>query len=104
MKIYIKEQAASRLAGKLGGGRLKLHYDTEGCGCGVNGVPVLWIVSEPADGDVEIGTNAMPVLVEKSHIVFYADELIIDVSGAHQYRLSSPQEILNGWMNLVRKE
>ncbi|WP_191991726.1 iron-sulfur cluster biosynthesis family protein [Bacillus aerolatus] len=105
MDIHIKEQAAKRLATKLEGGKLlKLYYDTEGCGCGVNGIPVLWIVDEPSAGDVEIQTNAMPVLVEKAQMLFYADRLTIDVSGSNQYRLSSPEEILNGRMNVIKKQ
>ncbi|KKB36212.1 iron-sulfur cluster biosynthesis family protein [Bacillus thermotolerans] len=104
MNIHITERAAERLESKLESGTyLKLHYDTEGCGCGVNGVPVLWIVDEAAEGDVKIQTNAMPVLVEASQMVFFAEKLTIGVSGANLYRLSSPEEILNGQMNLMKR-
>ncbi|RJS59613.1 iron-sulfur cluster biosynthesis family protein [Bacillus sp. PK3_68] len=102
MEIHITEQAAGKLSDKLGGGKyLKLYYDTEGCGCGVNGIPTLWITTEVSAGDVEIQTNAMSVYVEKSQMLFYADRLTIGLSGANHYRLSSPGEILNGRMNIV---
>lgn len=102
MEIYITEQAAEKLSNKLEDDKhLKLYYDTEGCGCGVNGIPTLWITTEVATGDVEIQTNAMPVYVEESQMLFYADKLTISLSGANHYRLSSPEEILNGRMNIV---
>lgn len=104
MDIYITEQAAKKLAGKLEGGKyLKLYYDTEGCGCGVDGIPLLWITSEVSADDMEIQTNAMPVLVEKSQALFYAEKLTIDTAGVNHYRLSSPGEILNGRMNAVSR-
>ncbi|MED0664835.1 iron-sulfur cluster biosynthesis family protein [Pseudobacillus badius] len=102
MDIYITEEAAEKLGNKLTDGKhVKLYYDTEGCGCGVNGIPLLWITSEVAPDDVKIETNAMPVYVEKPHMLFYADKLTISASGANYYRLSSPGEILNGRMNVV---
>ena len=104
MEIHITEQSAKKLADKLDDGKyLKLYYDTEGCGCGVNGIPTLWVTDQVSAEDVEIETNAMPVFVEKSQMLFYADRLTIDVSGANYYRLSSPGEILNGRMNVINR-
>ncbi|OCA92689.1 iron-sulfur cluster biosynthesis family protein [Pseudobacillus wudalianchiensis] len=102
MNIHITEQAARKLADRLDEDKhLKLYYDTEGCGCGVDGIPVLWITDQMSPDDIEIETNAMPVVVEKSQMMFYADQLTIDASGSNYYRLSSPGEILNGRMNII---
>ncbi|OIJ16108.1 hypothetical protein BKP35_03760 [Anaerobacillus arseniciselenatis] len=60
-------------------GALLLFYDTDGCGCAVNGVPVLFITSQK---DVEmleqIKTNGIPIYMYKKHTVFFDDQLNID--------------------------
>ncbi|WP_413309015.1 iron-sulfur cluster biosynthesis family protein [Bacillus sp. 1P10SD] len=87
-------------------GFLKLKYDTDGCGCAVNGVIALWFV--PAidqDDDLAIETNDRPVYVEKAKTVFLDDDMKIDFSQtANCFQLKSPQQILNGRMSLMIKE
>ena len=37
---------------------LKLVFDTEGCGCSVNGVPTLWLVSTANADDLSAETES----------------------------------------------
>jgi uncharacterized protein YqkB len=81
---------------------LKLKYDTDGCGCLVDGVIALWLVDEADGDDIAVGTNFVPVLVEKSRLVFYDDTMTIDIAeGTSCFQLKSPGQILNPRMPLV---
>ncbi|MGD7045503.1 iron-sulfur cluster biosynthesis family protein [Jeotgalibacillus proteolyticus] len=101
MKIEITERAAEKIREKMinKNGFVKLKYDTEGTGCVMNGVPVLWYVDEAEEGDVSIETNLFPILVEKPKMVFYDKELKIDYSeGSKMFQLKSPGQTINGRM------
>jgi len=104
MEITITERAAEAIREKMGNESryVKLHYDTEGC-CAVNGIPVLWIVSEKEPDEILIETNEFPIVIEKMKMVFFDEKLTIDTAGPGIYRLSSPNEILNARMGLVVK-
>jgi uncharacterized protein YqkB len=81
---------------------LKLKYDTDGCGCLVDGVIALWLVNEADEDDLVIETNFVPVLIEKSRLIFYDDTMTIDVAeGMSSFLLKSPGQILNPRMPLV---
>jgi uncharacterized protein YqkB len=84
------------------GRMLKLKYDTDGCGCLVDGVIALWLVNEADEDDIAVETNFVPVLVEKSRLVFYDDTMTIDIAeGMSCFQLKSPGQILNPRMPLV---
>jgi uncharacterized protein YqkB len=84
------------------GRMLKLKYDTDGCGCLVDGVIALWLVDEADDDDIAVETNFVPVLVEKSRLVFYDEVMTIDVvEGTSSFLLKSPGQILNPRMPLI---
>lgn len=105
VKLTITETAAERIKQKMDGKdlMLKLKYETDGCGCVVSGVPTLELTEkqELDRHDVQIETNIMPVIMEKSKVIFFDDELKIDFSTDSQaFRLVSPNQILNGRMAL----
>lgn len=84
--------------------KIKLKYDTEGCGCAVNGVPTLWIVEQLEDKEVEIPTNSISVWIEPSLFVYYDEDMTIDFLPTYNsYQLKSKSEILNPRMSLVSK-
>ena len=84
--------------------QIKLKYDTDGCGCVVSGVTALWLVDEKDGDDVLIETNAYPVLVEKSKMVFLDEKMTIDFNEtANSYMLTCPSQILNPRMSLTVK-
>ncbi|WP_141431842.1 iron-sulfur cluster biosynthesis family protein [Bacillus sp. 03113] len=106
MQIEITEAAAAKLSEQINGqtGFLKLKYDTEGCGCVVNGVPALWFVSKLHDDDLEIQTNAGSIYVERSKEVFFDEKMKIDfVEAANYYQLKSPSQYLNPTMSFYNK-
>jgi uncharacterized protein YqkB len=107
MEIIITESAAEKINDKTKGldGYLKLKYDIEGCGCAVDGVTVLWLVSELDPGDIAIETNDRTIYMEKAKTVFFDEQMKIDFSEtANSFQLKSPNQILNGRMNLVITE
>ena len=107
MEIIITEAAAKKINARTGGqeGYLKLKYDTDGCGCAVNGVVALWVVPKLDDTDIAIETNDRTVYLEKSKIIFFDEQMKIDFSEVTNcFQLKSPQQMLNGHMSLIIKE
>lgn len=106
MEILFTEEAKERIAMKTAGnqGYLKLKYDTEGCGCVVNGVPTLWFVNKLDEDDVEIQTNSKSMYIEKSKLIFFEDEMKIDFKQQFNcFQLKSPNQILNPRMSFLDK-
>lgn len=102
--VSITEKAAEKIKEKLGDRdlALKLIYETDGCA--VSGIPTLKFekTQETANDELVIETNKMPLLIEKSKLVYLDSELEIDFSDdSHTFQLTSPNEILNGRMSLL---
>jgi uncharacterized protein YqkB len=96
------EKINERTEGRAG--YLKLKYDTDDCGCGVNGVFALWLVPEVYVDDIAIETNNQTIYLEKSKMVFFDEKMKIDFSKTNNcFQLKSLQQILNGHMNLIIK-
>ncbi|MEY2192361.1 iron-sulfur cluster biosynthesis family protein [Neobacillus sp. BF23-41] len=107
MEITITAEAANKINERIKSreGYLKLKYDTDGCGCAVNGVVALWFITELDSDDIAIETNDRTVYAEKSKMVFFDEQMKIDFSKAcNCFQLKSPQQILNGRMSLIIKE
>lgn len=107
MEIIITAEAIEKINERTANreGYLKLKYDTDGCGCAVNGVIALWFVTELDDTDIAIETNERPVYVEKSKMVFFDEQMKIDFSKTTNcFQLKSPGQILNGHMSFILKE
>ncbi|GGJ79885.1 uncharacterized protein YqkB [Anoxybacillus voinovskiensis] len=103
MNITFTERAMQLLSPNIANKQLKLKYDTDGCGCLVDGVTALWLVDQAEEDDVVVETNYVPVLLEKSRLVFYDDNMVIDaVEGAGCFLLKSPNQILNPRMSLMK--
>lgn len=104
VKITITEQAIEQLRRVRGNKYVKLIYDTDDCGCAVNGVPMLLLVDQVDEHDVAIETNDMPIWMEKHRLIFFDDEMTIDVvDGAGCFQLKSPNQILNPRMSLMER-
>jgi uncharacterized protein YqkB len=107
LEINITAEAAKKINERIEGqeGYLKLKYDTDGCGCAVNGVVALWFVPDLDADDIAIETNDRTVYAEKSKMVFFDEQMKIDFSSSTNcFQLKSPQQILNGYMSLIIKE
>ena len=104
MEITITETAIMKITQKIGEqtGYLKLVYDTDDCGCAVNGVVALWFVPELEADDIKIETNDRPVYIPKAKEVFFDEKMTIDFSETSQiFQLKSPQQFLNGHMSFI---
>jgi len=106
VKITFTENAINKLKDYVSNDKkmLKLKYETEGCGCVVSGVPMLWVVREKDEDDEVLQTNFTPILVEPSKKVFFDEDLKIEFKNQfNSFQLSSPNQILNPRMALVEK-
>ncbi|WP_370627949.1 iron-sulfur cluster biosynthesis family protein [Anoxybacillus sp. ST4] len=104
MNVTLTKRAIEHLRRVQGNKHVKLIYDTDGCGCAVNGVPVLLLIDELDEHDVAIETNDVPIWMEKHQLIFFDDEMTIDVvDGAGCFQLKSPNQILNPRMSLVER-
>ncbi|CAG9621563.1 iron-sulfur cluster biosynthesis family protein [Sutcliffiella rhizosphaerae] len=105
MKVTFTEKAIEKIKVKLDanhGKWLKLKYDTDGCGCVVSGVSALWVTPEKDDDDVALNTNIGPLLMEKSKLVFFDEDMTVDfVESANSFMLKCPSQILNPRMSLL---
>ncbi|MDR4888817.1 iron-sulfur cluster biosynthesis family protein [Fredinandcohnia sp. QZ13] len=104
MNVTFSERAIEKLNTQIKNKdkKLKLKYETEGCGCVMSGVTALWLVDSEDDDDLVFETNYQPLLVEKSKMVFLDENMTIDfLEQANCYMLKSPNEILNPRLRLV---
>jgi uncharacterized protein YqkB len=107
MEITVTETAQHEIARQLEHCHLhmlKLFYDTEGCGCAVNGVPQLLMAPR-----IE-ASEAWPLAVEKPVPIIYAikdaiyfeDYLTLDYkASAHAFILKSNNQIYNANLSLI---
>lgn len=84
---------------------LKLVYDIEGCGCAVDGVPALWLVSECKPTDKITRGSSFDVLYNPKQEIFFEEDLKLDYSEhSRAFTLSSPHQIYSVSLNLVNKK
>jgi uncharacterized protein YqkB len=98
MYIHHTEAAQNRLASYplSAGDRIRLVYDSEGCGCAVSGVASLWLVSESEGDELRAETNAetLPITFLKRHEIFFEEQMQLDYSEERlAFRLSSKGQI-----------
>lgn len=105
MQISFTEAAAHEIARKLGDdkdARLKLVFDSEGCGCSANGVPTLWIVSEAGTYDFIADGEPYDVLIDRKHEVYFEERMIVDyIPQGIRFVLKSGGQIYNSFMHLI---
>jgi uncharacterized protein YqkB len=79
MKVIWSQDAAAELKRRYGDNATnwRLVYNTEGCGCAVNGVPALWAVSQPERDDIPATGQPFTLWHDPNHAVFFDDELRI---------------------------
>ena len=103
MRIDFTSAAAERLASKLGGGtgKQKLIYDTEGCGCAVNGVPAMRLIVEPEPGDAKAEGGPFEVWYKPQQAVFFEERLTVDCrEGRTGFTLKSDNQIYSTSMRV----
>ncbi len=73
---------------------IHLAYDTEDCGCGVNGMPTFELKDQIEDNEKRVSCDQFSVSVHYQQAVFFAKEMTLDFNG-QTFRLSSPEGVLN---------
>ena len=73
---------------------LRLFYDTEGCGCGVNGLPTVRLEREQRETDQLVDNEDFTVVIDNQQAVFFRKEMKLDFKKG-LFRLSSPEGVLN---------
>ncbi|GER68237.1 hypothetical protein BpJC7_23780 [Weizmannia acidilactici] len=84
---------------------LRLLYDSEGCGCGTDGVPVLMLTDKDhlEKSEQMMETNGMPVAIEKSDLIYFGGDLTIDYAPeSNTFVLKSSDEILGRNVPLIK--
>src|SRR4051794_37605954 len=100
MHITFTESAVEQLGSQVSTETpLKLVFDSEGCGCAMNGVPTLWIVPEADPKDLQAEATPFHVIYSPKHEVFFEDHMKIDYQAASKsYILKSNNQIYNAGM------
>ncbi|WP_407268834.1 iron-sulfur cluster biosynthesis family protein [Radiobacillus sp. PE A8.2] len=94
MKLSITTEAKNKIDQQDNMHNLLLFYDTEGCGCGVNGMPTIRNIKSVRDNYVRVDNDQFEVYVDQLQEVFFAEDLTLSFVN-NQFRLSSPDGILN---------
>ncbi|RFA37183.1 hypothetical protein CAI16_01510 [Virgibacillus dokdonensis] len=77
---------------------LFLWYDTEGCGCGVNGIPTICLTKQLPSNYKRVLNMQIPTYIQEQQEIFFAEQLILDYNQG-LFRLNSPEEILNPFIS-----
>ncbi|WP_234032975.1 iron-sulfur cluster biosynthesis family protein [Paenibacillus faecalis] len=103
--IQLTAEAEKKLREKIGShpGRVRLVYDTEGCGCAVNGIPGLAIINEADAEDVTISAgDQVMFVINRRQEVFFEDSMTLDViPGLDSFRLDSRHQTYGTNIQLV---
>ncbi|WP_274650632.1 iron-sulfur cluster biosynthesis family protein [Paenibacillus humicola] len=105
MQFTFTPAAAEKLAGYVreSGKSLKLLYDTEGCGCALNGVPALKLIETPEADDRKGEGSPYPVWYDPKQEVFFEPRLRIDFNEARNaFSLKSDNQIYTVHMRLLQ--
>ncbi|MCA0970183.1 iron-sulfur cluster biosynthesis family protein [Halobacillus litoralis] len=96
MKLVLTEEAKQQLTYMKEEERplIRLFYDTEGCGCGVNGLPTIRLDYEKRDTDENVENEDFHVIIDQQQAVFFRKEMKLDFKKG-LFRLSSPEGVLN---------
>ncbi|WP_442604010.1 iron-sulfur cluster biosynthesis family protein [Paenibacillus sp. KN14-4R] len=104
MEISYSEEAIQALTPLLDKDdvHLKLIYDTEGCGCAVNGVPTLSITHVQGQYDITLTGKPFNLLMQKNHAVYFEEKMTIDYrADKKSFILKSNNQIYNASMSLI---
>lgn len=105
MIIELTADAERKLKEKIGGSpsRVRLVYDTEGCGCAVNGIPGLQIIDELDHDDIDLSSGgSVSFVINERQAVFFEDSLKLDVHpGLSSFRLDSSNQTYGTNIQLV---
>ncbi|MFZ0368302.1 MAG: iron-sulfur cluster biosynthesis family protein [Halobacillus sp.] len=96
MKLRITDEAKKKLEDMKDPSRpiIRLYYDTEGCGCGVNGLPTIRFTDQILKTDNLVVNAEYKVIIDNQQATFFKPDMKLDFI-KNSFRLSSPDGILN---------
>jgi uncharacterized protein YqkB len=106
MNIHWSEEAIQEVQARFGLETKiwKLVFDSEGCGCSVNGVPTFWAITAPVPNDIQAGSNAFEVWYEQQQEVFFDDQLRVTyIPNTRSFQLASDGQIYSNRLKLEDK-
>ncbi|MFD2657317.1 iron-sulfur cluster biosynthesis family protein [Gracilibacillus thailandensis] len=101
MQLMITENALDKINSLVNSKStiLALTYDTEGCGCGVNGMPTISLIPRREANHIEVECDQFNVVVHHQEATFFSENMKLDYNGA-TFRLTSPNEMLNPFIHI----
>lgn len=83
---------------------IKIVYDTEGCGCAVNGVVLLWHTRSMSSEDRIGYDQEVRIVYAARQEVFFEDQLKLDYNSIGQaFVLKSNNQIYNAALSIIDK-
>ncbi len=83
---------------------IKIVYDTEGCGCAVNGVVQLWVTNSMSPEDKVGYDREIRIVYAARQEVFFEDQLILGYHPTGRaFVLKSNSQIYNSSISLINK-
>jgi uncharacterized protein YqkB len=83
---------------------LQLKYDTDGCGCVVNGVAMLVVSQNPVEDYLKVETNYHSIYLPKEAIVYWDEDMTIDYLEKYNcFQLKSKIQMINPRMSLINE-
>jgi uncharacterized protein YqkB len=104
MKMVWSDEAVEQLRARFGADvrGFRLVYDTEGCGCAVNGVPALWAADQPGPGDVAADSEPLSLWHDPRNAIYFEDVLrVAYIPERQSFRLSSDSQTYTTRLVLV---
>jgi uncharacterized protein YqkB len=82
----------------------KLVFDSEGCGCAVNGVATFWAITAPLNGEKQAESNHFEVWYEQRHEVYFDDLMRVTYNADNRaFKLASDGQIYTNRLKLEDK-
>ena len=96
MRLTITDEALHQLQLLQPEGRpyLRMEYDIEGCGCGVNGVPTVYFTDKSTEYDINVENEHYTIFLDEQQTVFFKPEMKLEWN-KRLFRLKSPNGMLN---------
>ncbi|KGX86017.1 iron-sulfur cluster biosynthesis family protein [Pontibacillus litoralis] len=96
MKLHITNEAKQQLQAIQPENLplLRLYYDTDGCGCGVNGINTIHFTNHHTASDEEVENDTYQVFIDSEQKVFFEPSMTLAWNGK-LFQLKSNQGMLN---------
>lgn len=96
MKLTITDEALHQLQLLQPEDRpdLRMEYDSDGCGCGVNGMPVIYFTKTSTEHDLKVENEHYKIFLDEQQKVFFKPVMTLEWN-KRLFRLKSPDGMLN---------